>query len=468
VQTYIIRYDLDNVITFYPDHDELYWDVNGDQWPQPATAVDYTLHLPAGLQLSSEQPRCFSGAFGATSNNCTITTDGSTVKASASQLPGYQTLTVVTGFEKGYFAPPTLLEKLQPYVLAILMIAVLPLLTFIVGWHIWWTRGRDPKGRGTIVPEYTPPKELTATEAGSLIDFKVDNRDITAAIIDLALRGHIRIIEEKHDRMLGPDQTSYQLELLKNDSTALNYYEKALAGALFPDNTVGEKIDISGAKNKFYTTAKVIRTSVEDALTIRGYYRSTPRSYLKIASGLAVVGFLAFYLLGILHLLVVGVILSLIIAWLFVRAMPSRTQLGVDAKEKLEGLKLYIETAEKDRIAMLQSPNAPYASQSAEPVKTVELFEKLLPYAMVLGVEKQWAKQFEGIYLEAPSWYAGNWSTFNSLVLVNSLSGGFQHNFNTAFTPSGSSVVAGSGAAASLAAAVAAAVAAVGNRSPTL
>jgi uncharacterized membrane protein len=447
-QTYVVEYDVDNVITFYNDHDELYWDVNGDQWGQPISQVDYTLHLPSGLVPADQAPRCFAGSYGSTNSTCTVEVNGNAVIARASQLAPYQTLTVVSGFNKGYFMPETTIEKLQPYIVPVLMTSVLPLLTLIIGGTIWWRRGRDPAGRGTVVPQYAPPEGLTATEMGSLMDFKVDNRDITAAIIDLALRGYVRIIEAKRDRLLAPDKLTYQLELLKDDFTQLRNYEKELLGALFEVTIVGAKADISKAKNKFYTTAKVIRDEVEAALQVRGYYRTSPKKYLKAASVLAAVGFFAFYLLGSLHLFAVSVLVSSVVAWLFVRAMPSRSALGVAAKEQALGLKMYIETAEKDRIDMLQSPNAPYAANAAAPVKTVELFEKLLPYAMVLGVEKQWAKEFEGIYQQSPGWYSGNWTTFNSLVLVNSLSGGFQSNFATAFTAprsSGSSGFGGGG-----------------------
>jgi uncharacterized membrane protein YgcG len=115
------------------------------------------------------------------------------------------------------------------------------------------------------------------------------------------------------------------------------------------------------------------------------------------------------------------VLLAGLIMLAFAKLMPSRTRKGAAAKDAAEGLKLYLETAEKDRIAMLQSPNAPYADKSPEPVKTVELFEKLLPYAMVLGVEKQWAEQFSSIYTTPPDWYNGNWSTFNAGYLASSL-----------------------------------------------
>jgi uncharacterized membrane protein len=116
----------------------------------------------------------------------------------------------------------------------------------------------------------------------------------------------------------------------------------------------------------------------------------------------------------------------------------------VDAREKIKGLKLYLETAEKDRIAMLQSPDAPYAAKSSEPKKTVELFEKLLPFAIVLGVENQWAKQFESIYTTPPDWYSGNWGAFSAVYLASSL-GGSMEAMGATFTPSGSSSSSGFG-----------------------
>jgi uncharacterized membrane protein len=78
--------------------------------------------------------------------------------------------------------------------------------------------------------------------------------------------------------------------------------------------------------------------------------------------------------------------------------------------------------------------------KSAAPKRTVELFEKLLPYAMVLGVEEAWAKQFENIYKTPPDWYQGNWSAFSAVYLTTSLNSGVQSAVNTAFSsPSSSS-----------------------------
>jgi uncharacterized membrane protein YgcG len=139
--------------------------------------------------------------------------------------------------------------------------------------------------------------------------------------------------------------------------------------------------------------------------------------------------------------LVVGGLIG-IVCWI---AMDARTPKGVAAKEHAEGLKLYLNVAEKDRLEKLQGPDAAYAPKSAEPKKTVELFEKLLPYAMVLGVEKQWAEQFKDLYTTPPDWYSGNWTAFNAAYLASSLNSGIGAAVNTAFSSPSSSSGSGFG-----------------------
>jgi uncharacterized membrane protein YgcG len=127
--------------------------------------------------------------------------------------------------------------------------------------------------------------------------------------------------------------------------------------------------------------------------------------------------------------------------------MPARTEVGVRAHDDLLGLKDYIKLAEADRIKFLQSPEGaeklPVAEQfdPKTPEAKVKLFEKLLPYAMLFGLEKDWAKQFEGIYNTAPGWYqGGNWTAFNTGYLIGSLD-----DFNTASSMSFASPSSSSG-----------------------
>lgn len=457
-QQYRIDYTVNNVISFYGDHDELYWDINGDQWQQPFEKVSLVLNMPDGVVLSNEKPLCFAGAFGKNDTDaCEIAVDGNWVMASTLKpLTPRQTMTVVIGVQKGYFTAPTFADKLLDYALTIIKITLLPLIVFVYSFRRWRKFGRDPKGRGTIVPEYEAPDNLRPMEVGSLLDFKADNKDLTATIIDLAVRGHIRIIETKKDKLIGKDKLEYGFELLNKAEDELLAYEKLVLTGMrsagkASEDTAGKDatitVELKDMKNKFYTTAAKVTKEVEKDMVSKGYFPSKPSSAgtrLAIIGGLC--GGLVFMAGGALGAaVVVSLILSAVIAFIFAVLMSSRTVKGVEALDKARGLKLYLNTAEKDRIAMLQAPNAKYAANHNAPKKTVELFEKLLPYAMILGVEKQWAKEFEGIYNEPPNWYSGNWAAFNTGLLIGSLNNSVGAMNSVAFSSPNSSGGSGMG-----------------------
>jgi uncharacterized membrane protein len=281
---------------------------------------------------------------------------------------------------------------------------------------------------------------------GTIIDFKLDNRDITATIIDLAIRGCVKIIETKKDRTLRKDQLSYNLQLVNADFSQLDANEQLLLKALFTNPTAGALIDIAALKNALYTTAKQLSKNVETNLTDQGYFRGNPLKAGSSIGVLLVAAFLVVFFGGriIGGWTVAGCVVGGMLAFLCLRAAAARTAKGVAAKEQIMGLKLYLEVAEKDRLQKLQGPDAQYAANAAEPVKTVDLFEKLLPYAMVLGVEQQWARQFQTLYTSPPSWYSGNWATFNAYYLATSLDG-IGAAVNTAFSAPSSSGGSGFG-----------------------
>lgn len=447
-QEYTIDYTVRNVINFYQDHDELYWNINGTQWQQQFQNVSVTLELPNELAQSAE-PLCYAGAQGQSLQGCTIKRYAHSVVAATTQpLLAEQTLTTVAGFKTGYFTPPTWRDKLGEYIKPLLELLV-PFLILSVGSFVAWLRaGRDPKGRGVIIPQYDSPDNLKPLAAATILHFKAEGRDITATIIDLAIRKYIKIIETKHAKALRKDIVTYSLELTRDRLDELDKHEHAIINALFDQQIViGRQVDLSKPKTNFAATAKTVQKNVTKELTKAGYFRSNPLdsgSKLYVPFGVAV-----FLLIFMAHVIgiwgCIGLGAGALVTFFFAQQMAARTAQGVAAKEHLLGLKLYLNVAEKDRINKLQSPNAPYAAQSAEPVKTVELFEKLLPYAMVLGVEKQWAEQFKDLYLTPPDWYGGNWTTFNAVYLASSLNSGIGAAVGTAFAPPSSSTSSGFG-----------------------
>ncbi len=448
-QEYTIDYTLRNVISFYNDHDELYWDVNGDQWEQSFQNVSVTLHLPKDLK--TKQQLCYAGAFGSTNSDCTVSKNGSSINISTTKpLEPRRTLTYVAVFSKGYFEPSSWYETIAEYTKPLLMFLI-PMLVLGGGSFIYWYRkGRDSEGSGVIVAQYDAPDKLKPIAVGALADFKADNRDITATIIDLSVRGYIKIIETT-DKKIFKDKTLYTLELLRDNFSQLDKYEAMLMSAIFAGKKAGEIVDLSSLKSKLYATSTMISKAVNQQLTDEGYFsKGSLASSRKMK--LLIVPIILFLFFGgsvIGWALSAGLLAGGVIALFCSNAMASRTKQGVAAREHILGLKLYLNVAEKDRIAKLQSPSAQYASNAGEPVKTVALFEKLLPYAMVLGVEKQWATQFQNLYVSPPGWYSGNFQTFNAAYMVDSLNNGVGGAVNTAFSAPSSSGSSGSGGGSS-------------------
>lgn len=449
-QQYTINYTVINVLSFVDGKTELYWDVNGDQWQQQFNSVEATLRIPKDLALT-EPPTCYTGSYGSKDQNCTVESEASTIKIRTNQALGAnQALTYVASFkESTYFHSHKWYETLGEYS-ALIVGAIGP--TLIIGgsalWY-WWRRGRDAKGTGVIVPQYDAPDNLKPIQIDGLMDFTVGNAGITATIIDLAIRGYIQIIETKENKKLRKDTISYSLKLLKSDLSSLDNNEKSIVDALFDDTKQGSVVDVSKQKNKLYSTATRLRNQVKTQLTTDGYFRAKVKDLnnkgekaLKIVIAIALL--IAIGLFSGVYA-IIGTVAGIIIAVITLIFIDARTAKGVAAKEHVEGLKLYLNVAEKDRIEKLQAPNAKYADKSPEPVRTVELFEKLLPYAMVLGVEKQWSKQFEDLYKSPPDWYDGNWRTFNAVYLTSHLNDGIGSAVNTAFTSPSSSGSSGSG-----------------------
>src|SRR5690606_21676019 len=137
------------------------------------------------------------------------------------RLAAGETLTIVAGFKPGYFRPATAAEKLQEALPTLLKVILPPLLIGGYAWRRWRKYGRDPAGRGTIIPHYDAPADLLPAETGVVADFRVDQRDITATLIDLAIRGYLKIIEDKKVKKLRRDTLEYSLELTNADYAGL-------------------------------------------------------------------------------------------------------------------------------------------------------------------------------------------------------------------------------------------------------
>jgi uncharacterized membrane protein YgcG len=418
---YVIEYVVENVIRFYDTHDELYWDVNGVGWLQPFNAIEAYIESNAPVSTDSTlRPVCYTGTFGATTQDCEINeATGRLRVATQRTLTAGETLTFVQTYEKGYFMPPTWWEQHWTKVMGFSVVAM-QLVVAAFALRRWYREGRD-YDRSVVAPYFERPKGVSVIEAGYVSEQNLQPKHMSAAIIDLAIRGYIKITETSDKK------PKHELELVRFPDKNVAEDEKFMVHELFKDNyAIGAKIKIEDKKQKLYPLLLRLRTMADNSTNTKGYFELRPSKSLGAMT--------KYFLLGMLVMVVgaitapgsygVGLVVGFLVFILIVilaNLMGKRSKNGMYLKEHMEGLKLYLGFSEKERLEKQDAVAAPLAPRSGEPVRDVQFFESLLPFAVALGVEKTWAEAFKDIYAQPPEWYGGNWSTFNSVALAHSL-----------------------------------------------
>jgi uncharacterized membrane protein len=411
-----IDYTMRNAIRVFEDHDEFYWNVTGNDWPVPIEHAGAFVTLPANA-AGGLRAQAFTGVYGSTETAATSAVDGADVTFETTHpLPMRGGLTIDIFIPKGVVKEPNGLTKLF-WFLGSNPIVFLPLLTLAVMFGLWHTVGKDPEPGMSVAPMYEPPKGFTPAEVGTLIDDSTDPRDITSTIVDLAVRGYIKI-EEKVDTFLVFKKKDYVFHLLKpreqwgND---LSPHERVMLENVFAG---GSETQLSSLKNRFYTAIPVIRQDIMAALKTKGMYMLDPGSAngYSIAAVVAIGVCLAgLYYLGwtslfnSVPLLIASGLVSAVIWFLFARQMTAKTLLGVRTVVAIHGFQEFMNRVDADRIKRLPP----------------DTFEKYLAYAMALGVEQHWAQAFAGLIKDPPNWYVGAtpYSAFNPVFFASSMHG---------------------------------------------
>lgn len=444
--TYNISYKVDHAALYFKDHDEIYWNPTGDKWESEILSASATINLPQDLtadELKNVKSICYTGTLGSKEQDCKTTIQNRTVTVTSSKtfIPG-EGLTFSVSLPKGILKEPTATQKLI-YFLSNNWGYFLPFITFAILFYLWYTRGRDRTNglKTTIMPYYEAPDKLSPSEIGTILDETADIHDITATIVDLAVRGYLKIIELKEKKLLF-DSTDYELELLKDfhtDNTLLAH-ELAVLNAVFDNEN---KIKLSSLKNKFYQFLPGIKDKIYSEVVTKGYFPVSPdkvrKIYFGVGFGLIAIGFFSTIYGGVFSSISapIGLTISGILCLGFSKFMPIKTKKGVETFYKIKGLEEYISTAETDRIKWQEKEN---------------IFEKLLPYAMAFGVAERWSKAFEGIYKTPPSWYQSsnpnfmnNFSTYYFVNSLNSFSSRMEQTLASAPRSSGSGGFGGGG-----------------------
>ncbi len=397
-RTVEIAYRVRNATRFFDGYDEFYWNVTGNDWPVPIDRAAASVHFPASAS-ESLRAQAFIGVYGSTERNATAKVNGSDVEFETNNpLPMRGGLTIDVYIPKGILKEPGQLTKFFWFIRGNPAV-FLPLVTLAVMFVLWWYKGRDPDPGMSVAPMYDPPPGVSPAECGTLVDDRIHPRDITSTIVDLAVRGFIKI-EETDDKGLLFHHKDYIFHLLKNrqDWQGLAPHESVMLENIFAGDATETRL--SSLKNRFYRAVPVVRTDIMSALKQKGIYALDPESANGYSFGAAVcilIPFAALQWLGwadffsSVPVLIVSLAIAALIWWLFARVMTAKTLKGSRIHTAVLGFQEFMNRVDADRLKTMP-PNT---------------FEKFLPYAMALGVEHHWAQAFSGIVKDPPSWYVG-------------------------------------------------------------
>jgi uncharacterized membrane protein YgcG len=425
--TYEIVYRVRGAMNGFADHDELFWNAIGDRWEQ--SIADMNVRVSGATDVT--RVACYRGAFGSTTrcDHAQITKKGDAV-FSQSNLPAFQAMSVVIALPRGTVAStaPILDERWSlDKAFARTPTSVgggIGLLALIVGGvgTLMWRRGRDVRFRGsqvdqvmggpvdaetqvvplfekgTSVVEFAPPEGIRPGQVGTLVDEVANTLDVSATIVDLAVRKYLVIEEIPKTWLLG--KADWNLRLLPEPADdKLLSYEKKLLDGLFED---GDQVELSALRKTFAERLQTVKDALYDDMVSRKWFLRRPDRVrqiwvvigalsLSIGIGITILlaSFTRFGLLGIPF--VIGGILLLIGA----NKMPARTAKGTAVTRRVNGFRVVIEKAEEHMSRWAEQEN---------------VFTRFLPYAVVFGVTDKWAKAFESLG-QLPSdttWYVSS------------------------------------------------------------
>ncbi len=498
---YVIRYATTRQIGRFQDYDELYWNVTGNGWAFPIDQAEARIALPAPARFG--QRAVYTGPQGANGKQARVVSEapGEILFRTTGPLAPYEGLTVAVAWPKGVIAAPSEADRrawwLSDYGPPLVGgAALLAILGFY--WFAWSRAGRDPRP-GTIVPIFSPADDLSPAAMRFIWKMKADNRAFAAALVNMGVKGHVRLVEQdggwfsgdktRIERLAGREplhaeedaalrelaMTGQSIVMEQENHEKFSSAKKCLAellkksyeGKLFNRNLAwafaGLMIFLGGV---WLAAAAVVAAAGVTDLAIVGValgalvvtillvlalreFRETGKCLLAIAALAS----------GAVALAVGAPIIPAALAsdWLLPMAIPllalpvvlsafwwmsAPTKEGRAVLDRIAGFRQYLSIAERERLDRMTAPE-----------DTPALFERFLPFAIALGVENRWADRFRGVLAAASAqgqqgfgWYSGShdpWS--NPGRFAGSVGGSLASAISSASSAPGSSSGSGGG-----------------------
>lgn len=396
--TYTIGRDLNE------GFDELYYNIIGDGWDTYSENVSFRIEMPKEFD---ENKLGFSAGEYATvgNNNVHYTVDGNIISGYVDGgLDDYEALTVRLELEDGYFE-----FDYAAYIAKLAVMVILPVIALAAVLILWAKFGRDKKIVDIV--EFYPPEGMNSAEAALWYKGAVSGEDTVGMMIELANEGYIDIAESTQHRSVFNRSNDYKITKKQSTYNGHDRLKHKFFNGLFKNGL--NYVYISDLEDNFYETADVISRELNDkreeifhskslALRFVGWGASIIAAVISVVLCSQILGGIEKYIVC-----AAGVVIC-VLAFILSFFIRQRTDKGHELKQRINGFKLFLETAEKEKLELLAEENPEY-------------FYSILPFAYTLGVSDKWIKNFEGITLQKPDWYSGQ--TFTAMTMYH-----FMHN----------------------------------------
>ena len=498
---YVVHYRTTRQIGRFKDFDELYWNATGNGWIFPIDLAEARIRLPEPARFG--QRSAYTGPQGSTASNAQVIEEkpGEILFQTTSPLGAYEGLTVAVAFPKGVVAEPTGGSRLAAWLAdnGPPLAGLLSLLGLAGFYLVAWKRaGRNPRA-GTVVPIFSPPDELSPAGMRYVTKMGSDNRTLAAALVDMGVRGHIRLIEEEGG-WFSRDKT--RIERIASANPLPPEEEAALRQLA----TTGESVVMEQKNHAKFSSAKknledILKKQYEGTLfnknwgwAIGGLLLLLAALWVAAAAVVVATNGAQIWQIGVtLGAILVAALLSaasrgsstvgkcllslILVAaggvavafgmpilgqalnsgWWLPMAIPllalplvisaffwidAPTKEGRQVLDRVAGFKQYLSITERERLDRMTPPE-----------DTPELFERYLPYAIALGVENRWAARFAEVLAAAAAaghsgmaWYSGSHSPWaDPDDFANTVGNSLASTISSASTAPGSSSGSGGG-----------------------
>ena len=436
--TYTFRYELSRILGYFDDKDELYWNVTGSGWSFPIDKASATVSFEFDVARADFELYAYTGPQGSAGQDyrATIDYEGRPAFETKRSLGVREGLTISVAWPKGFVDEPGGLQKVTWLLTdnVNLLVALAGLMAmFIYYIPVWRDYGKDPEP-GVMFTRYEPPQGFSPASLRYIEQMHYDDTSLTAAVVSLAVKGYLRIIEDDDEHSL--------LRVDPGENPApMATGEEELHDALFQDG------DIVILDDKYHELLGGARAAHERSLQWdykNRYFKtngllSLPALFMGITSALIAsqVGS------GLTFPVIATIAVMVLVLIVFAIIMRRPTGLGRRLLDEVGGFREYLEIAEKDEMNLRNPPH-----------KTPKLFEQFLPFALAMGVEQEWAERFTAVFEGLagsdgsdyqPTWYSGSWNNFDMSSNTANITSGLGSAISSSVTPPGSSSGGGGG-----------------------